>query len=248
MGDGIMQFNEKLKELRLKKGISQAELAEKIFVSRSAVAKWENGLGLPGDDSLNRLAEFFGVEREEFYSDKTTEAVIVDKNKTISKAHKWLIALGVICLAVIIALALTVVIKNLNDDVRPGTEAGEMVGVDGDIYAYDEINACADYSKNLANAQTAFANDYILEVGKTYVLLVGARQSGGSIQIGLDSEDITFLYDNDIFNIEPIGGNGRPDYGVPSYYFTVKTECRFSSIIICANNFYECLVISATGS
>ena len=36
-----MQFNEKLKELRLKKGISQTALAEKIFVSRSAVAKWE---------------------------------------------------------------------------------------------------------------------------------------------------------------------------------------------------------------
>ena len=35
-----MQFNERLKELRLKKGISQAELAKAIFVSRSAVAKW----------------------------------------------------------------------------------------------------------------------------------------------------------------------------------------------------------------
>ena len=54
-----MQFNENLKELRLKKGMSQTELAEKVFVSRSAVAKWENGLGLPSEDSLNRLAEFF---------------------------------------------------------------------------------------------------------------------------------------------------------------------------------------------
>ena len=43
-----MQFNERLKELRLKKGISQAELAKAIFVSRSAVAKWENGLTCGG--------------------------------------------------------------------------------------------------------------------------------------------------------------------------------------------------------
>lgn len=37
-----MQFNEKLKLLRNEKGISQAALAERIYVSRSAVAKWEN--------------------------------------------------------------------------------------------------------------------------------------------------------------------------------------------------------------
>ena len=61
-----MQFNERLKELRLKKGISQAELAKAIFVSRSAVAKWENGLGLPSETSLNLLAEYFSISKEEF--------------------------------------------------------------------------------------------------------------------------------------------------------------------------------------
>lgn len=40
-------FKNKLKELREKNNISQYQLAEKIFVSRSAVAKWENGLGMP---------------------------------------------------------------------------------------------------------------------------------------------------------------------------------------------------------
>lgn len=45
-------------------------------------------LGLPSEDSLNRLADFFGVEREELYSDKATETVIVEKNKTIFKAHR----------------------------------------------------------------------------------------------------------------------------------------------------------------
>ena len=36
-------FKDKLKELRMQKGISQYELAENLFVSRSAIAKWENG-------------------------------------------------------------------------------------------------------------------------------------------------------------------------------------------------------------
>ena len=191
------------------------------------------------------LPSFFGVEREELYSDKAIEAVIVEKNKTIFKAHRWLIALGTICLTVIIALVLTIVIKNLHDNVRSGTEVGKMIGVRGDIYEYNEDDECADYTRNLTNSQTTFANDYVLEEGKTYILEISARQSGGSIQVGLDSNDITLLYDNDVFNIELISNDKKPFYGIPSYYLTVKAKCQFGSVVIGVQNFYECLVISA---
>lgn len=39
-----MEFHLRLKELRAQRGISQRELAEQIHISRSAVAKWENGV------------------------------------------------------------------------------------------------------------------------------------------------------------------------------------------------------------
>lgn len=97
-----MQFNEKLKQLRLKKGISQAALAQKIFVSRSAVAKWENGLGLPNKDSLNLLAEFFLVEPSELLSNTATETVVVTKNRTISKQKFLIISLSILTLIVAI--------------------------------------------------------------------------------------------------------------------------------------------------
>ena len=58
-----MEFKEKLKALRLKRGISQSALAKAIFVSRSAVAKWESGLGLPSDGSLEALSAYFGVDK-----------------------------------------------------------------------------------------------------------------------------------------------------------------------------------------
>ena len=103
---------------------------------------------------------------------------------------------------------------------------------------------CTDYTRRLTNSQTTFDNDYVLEEGKTYILEVGARQSGGSIQVGLDSDDITLFYDNDVFNIELIGKDGEPFFGVPSYYLTVKAKCQFSSVVIGAQNFYECLIIS----
>ena len=57
-----MNFADKLKELRQEKGISQAKLAEDIFISRSAIAKWENGLGIPNEDSLKLLAEYFDTK------------------------------------------------------------------------------------------------------------------------------------------------------------------------------------------
>lgn len=59
-----MQFQEKLKMLRQKKGLSQAALAKNIYVSRSAIAKWESGLGTPSATNLQALCTYFGVEEE----------------------------------------------------------------------------------------------------------------------------------------------------------------------------------------
>lgn len=50
-----MEFKDKLRTLRTERGLSQQELADAIYVSRSAVAKWENGLGLPGRASMEAL-------------------------------------------------------------------------------------------------------------------------------------------------------------------------------------------------
>ncbi len=57
-----MGFKDRLKNLRQQKDLTQQELANKIFVSRSTIAKWENGLGLPSDTNLIALCDFFGVE------------------------------------------------------------------------------------------------------------------------------------------------------------------------------------------
>lgn len=56
-----MEFNEKLQELRKKRGLTQEELADTLHVSRTAVSKWESGRGYPNIDSLKDLARFFGV-------------------------------------------------------------------------------------------------------------------------------------------------------------------------------------------
>ena len=77
-----MEFKDNLKKLRTEKGLTQAQLAEAIFVSRSTVAKWENGLGLPGVESMALLEAFFGVTREALAT-REPENVIVKKNRRI---------------------------------------------------------------------------------------------------------------------------------------------------------------------
>ena len=63
-----MELNNKLQELRKQKGLTQEELAEVLFVSRTAVSKWESGRGYPNIDSLKAIAKFFGITIDELLS------------------------------------------------------------------------------------------------------------------------------------------------------------------------------------
>ena len=56
-----MEFHEKLQTLRKEKGLTQEELAAELFVSRTAVSKWESGRGYPSIDSLKAISGFYGV-------------------------------------------------------------------------------------------------------------------------------------------------------------------------------------------
>lgn len=51
-----MEFHEKLQELRKNKGMTQEELAKELFVSRTAISKWESGKGYPSIDSLKEIS------------------------------------------------------------------------------------------------------------------------------------------------------------------------------------------------
>ena len=63
-----MEFGEKLRELRLSRGLTQEELSQRLFVSRTAVSKWESGRGYPSIDSLKDISAFFGVSVDELLS------------------------------------------------------------------------------------------------------------------------------------------------------------------------------------
>ena len=56
-----MEFKDRLKRIRKEKRVTQRQVADAIFVSRSTVAKWENGLGIPSKDSYLALLSFFEI-------------------------------------------------------------------------------------------------------------------------------------------------------------------------------------------
>ena len=60
-----MNLSEKIQKLRKEHGLTQEKFAEMLFVSRTAVSKWENGRGMPGMESLQMMAKVFDVSLDE---------------------------------------------------------------------------------------------------------------------------------------------------------------------------------------
>ena len=77
-----MEFHEKLQELRKKKGLTQEELAEALYVSRTAVSKWESGRGYPSIDSLKEISKFFSVTIDDLLSGEKLISIAEKENKS----------------------------------------------------------------------------------------------------------------------------------------------------------------------
>ena len=61
------EFGMRLRQLRKEKNLNQSDIAEKLRVSRSSVANWENGIRFPDYQSIKRLAVIFGVSVDYLY-------------------------------------------------------------------------------------------------------------------------------------------------------------------------------------
>lgn len=76
-----MEFGEKLRQLRKNRGLTQEELAEALYVSRTAVSKWESGRGYPGIDSLKEISGFFSVSIDDLLSGEKLLSIAEQENK-----------------------------------------------------------------------------------------------------------------------------------------------------------------------
>lgn len=77
-----MEFNEKLQELRKSRGLTKEELAEALYVSRTAISKWESGRGYPSIDSLKEISKFFSVSIDDLLSGEKLVSIAEKENKS----------------------------------------------------------------------------------------------------------------------------------------------------------------------
>ena len=77
-----MEFHEKLRELRKSKGLTQEELAEALYVSRTAISKWEAGRGYPNIESLKQISNYFSVTIDDLLSGEKLISIAEEENKS----------------------------------------------------------------------------------------------------------------------------------------------------------------------
>lgn len=86
-----MELNEKLQELRKSKGMTQEELAEVLYVSRTAISKWESGRGTPSIESLRQISAFFSVSIDDLLSAEKILSLAEQEHKVNqqNRIHLW---------------------------------------------------------------------------------------------------------------------------------------------------------------
>lgn len=115
-----MRLSEKIKAYREKNNITQQELADKLFVSRSTVAKWEQGRGLPSNELLEKLSSELNISLEELIDEKELRSLTIDNNNNIKEQKKSTKAIFIILLSVVLILSgiFAIVLYNMNQKVE----------------------------------------------------------------------------------------------------------------------------------
>lgn len=122
-----MEFHEKLQELRKNRGLTQEELAEALYVSRTAISKWESGRGYPSIDSLKGISAYFSVTIDDLLSSEKLLFIAEKENKSnLQSMCDLLFGMIDVCACLLIVLPL-----------YPNTVNGFIYSVN--LFAYTEI-------------------------------------------------------------------------------------------------------------
>ena len=186
-----MELKDKLRKLRTEAGLSQEALADIIHISRSAIAKYENGNGKPSEETLKALAFYFGVEESELKSDE----VVRKENKKRNTA-KWFSRVCAVLLIVSIATLSVFSILNyikdneeppIGDKEPPVSEQEPPVGeVESDLIgAYERVGVVYlnDSSCPIEQDREQGVSYYMVNTGMDFSITVFPKLKEGAIPI-----------------------------------------------------------------
>lgn len=113
----IMEFHEKLQQLRKQKGLTQEALAEKLYVSRAAVSKWESGKGYPNIESLKTIAAFYSVTLDELLSSGEVLTIAEAHQKQTQSRYRDMV-FGLLDLCMVLLFFLPLFAVKSGDSIR----------------------------------------------------------------------------------------------------------------------------------
>jgi transcriptional regulator with XRE-family HTH domain len=101
----------KLKELRTNNNLTQEDLANKLFVSRSLVAKWEQGRAIPQEEYINKICEILNCSKNDIYEYKDIE----ESHKKINQyTYLMIFSIAIIVLMIVFSAILGVYLNKKN--------------------------------------------------------------------------------------------------------------------------------------
>ena len=154
-----MEFNEKLQELRKNRGMTQEELAEVLYVSRTTISKWELGRGYPSIDSLKDISKFFSVSIDDLLSGEKLLSLAEKENKSnIRNICDLLFGIVDLCSFILIILPL-----------YPNT-------IDGFVYSVNLLNYTQTTGLNKTICWVVFSLLVIIGAVKVILLRVKAEK------------------------------------------------------------------------
>src|SRR5699024_10324402 len=171
----IMEFNEKLQQLRTRKNLTQEQLAEQLYVSRTAISKWESGKGYPNIESLKCISKFFSVTIDELLSGEELITLAETENRSnLKKIYNYIYGILDMMAVAFIFLPLY----------------GNPVG--GYVYAVNLLSFTATTPFHLAVYCSTFAALFVIWIAKIILTHLN-YETYGAIDRILDMMAVAFI-------------------------------------------------------
>ncbi|MFA5421791.1 MAG: helix-turn-helix transcriptional regulator [Bacilli bacterium] len=106
-----MTFNEKLRKYRKDSGLTQENLASKIFVSRTLITKYESGAVYPTAENLDKIAQALGIDSKSIMSDQEKNEIAEQSYNSMSRLRFILNISAIIISAILIVLSLIPILR-----------------------------------------------------------------------------------------------------------------------------------------
>ena len=184
-----MEFYEKLQQLRKSKSLTQEELAAALFVSRTAISKWESGRGYPNIDSLKQLSKLFNVSIDSLLSGEDLLTIAEEDNRKKQNCFCSLV-FGLLDISTIMFLFLPIFAQKTDDgvisssllyltEISPYLKTSYIISV-AVIVLYGIITIILDRYHNVLLVNTKITFSLVITTAATMLFIAGAQVYGAA--------------------------------------------------------------------